>query len=139
VLLKAKTMRTILLALAVLATATATPAMAERACLRFGYLWNWNALNARTLIVEDQWGGHKKFKLGLIGICDDIRYHERLAFQSRGSLDIDCVSPGDAVITQEAGLGPSKCAVTSIEVYTPQMEAADKAAARAGKEQRQGY
>jgi len=138
VLLKAKTMRNALLALAVLASATAaTPAMADRACLRFGYIWNWNALNSRTLILEDEW--HKKFKLGLIGVCDDIRYHERLAFQSRGSLALSCVSPGDEVITHEAGLGPSRCAVTTIEAYTPQMEAADKAAARAAKDQRQGY
>ena len=130
-------MRKALLALVVMATATATPAVAGRACLRFGYIYNWNALNTRTLIVEDEW--HKKFKLGLIGICDDIRYHERLAFQSRGSLALSCVSAGDEVITHEVGLGPSRCAVTSIEAYTPQMEAADKAAARAAKDQRQGY
>ena len=134
---KAKTMRKALLALAVLASATATPAMADRACLRFGYIYNWNALNTRTLIVEDE--SHKKFKLGLIGICDNIRYHERLAFQSRGSLGISCLEPGDAVITREFGIGPSKCAITSIEAYTPQMEAADKAAAHAAKDQRQGY
>lgn len=133
-------MRKALLAFAFLTSAiAATPAMADRACLRFGYIWNWNALDRRTLIVEDQW--HKKFKLGLIGICDNIRFHERLAFKSRGSLALSCLSPGDEVITREfgPGPGPQRCAITSIQAYTPEMEAADKAAARAAKEQRQGY
>jgi uncharacterized protein DUF6491 len=136
VLPKAKTMRKVLLAIAVLASTTAAPAKADRACLKFGYIYNWNALNSRTLIVEDEW--HKKFKLGLIGICNNINYHERLAFESRGSLALSCLSPGDEVITREFGTGPSKCAITSIEAYTPEMEAADRAA-RAAKDHRQGY
>jgi uncharacterized protein DUF6491 len=130
-------MRKVLLALTAATALISSPAFAERACLQFGNIYNWKPLNNRTLIVEDDW--HKKFKLKLIGVCNNLNFHERLAFRSRGALALSCLSPGDEVITREFGTGFEKCAITSIEAYTPEMEAADKAAAQAAKEQRQGY
>ena len=124
-------------ALAALVVASASPASADRPCLQFGYIYNWTALNDRTLIVEDNW--HKKFKLKLIGACSNLKFHEQLAFRSPGSLELSCLAPGDDVITREFGTGPQRCAVTTIETYTPEMERADRAAAQAAKEQRSGY
>ena len=125
-------MRKAMLAAAAVLTVIASPAMAQqRACLRIGDIYNWNALDDKTLIVEDNW--HKKFKLKLIGGCFNLKFHERLAFKSNGALSISCLSPGDSVIQRDFGMGPSRCAITKIDFYTPEEEAADKAAAAAKK------
>jgi hypothetical protein len=126
-----------IMAFAALTAAGASPAWADRPCLEFGYIYSWKAITDRTLIVEDNW--HKKFKLKLIGVCNNLKFHERLAFRSPGATDLTCLSPGDEVITREFGTGFERCAVTSIEAYTPDMEKADKAAAQAAKDQRSGY
>jgi hypothetical protein len=123
--------KTLLVAGAIL-TVLAGPALAQqRACLRIGEIYNWNALDDKTLIVEDNW--HKKFKLRLIGTCYNLKFHEALAFRSRGSLGISCLDPGDSVIQRDFAMGASRCAITSIDYYTPEEEAADKAAAAAKK------
>jgi hypothetical protein len=125
-------MKKTLLAAAAILTVLAGPALAQqRACLRIGEIYNWNALDDKTLIVEDNW--HKKFKLRLIGTCYNLKFHEALAFKSRGSLGISCLSPGDTVIQRDFAMGASRCAITSIDYYTPEEEAADKAAAAAKK------
>jgi hypothetical protein len=126
-----------IMAAAVLGIVGASPAWAGRPCLEVGYIYTWNAINDRTLIVEDDW--HKKFKLKLIGACQNLKFHERLAFKSRGATELTCLSPGDDVITREFGTGFERCAVTNIEAYTPDMEKTDKAAAQAAKDQRGGY
>lgn len=125
-------MKKVMLAVAALLALVTSPALAQqRACLRIGDIYNWNALDDKTLIVEDNW--HKKFKLKLIGTCYNLKFHETLAFKSPGSLSISCLSPGDTVIQRDFATGPSRCAITSIDAYTPDMEAADKAAAAAKK------
>ena len=125
-------MKKVVLAAAAVLTLVTSPALAQqRACLRIGDIYNWNALDDKTLIVEDNW--HKKFKLKLIGTCYGLKFHERLAFKSNGALAISCLSPGDSVIQRDFAMGASRCAITSIDNYTPDMEAADKAAAAAKK------
>jgi hypothetical protein len=125
-------MKNALLAAAALLAVLSAPASAQqRPCLRFGEIYNWTALNDKTLIVEDNF--HKKFKLRLIGTCYNLKFHEALAFKSPGSLGISCMAPGDSVIQRDYAMGASRCAITSIDYYTPQMEAADKAAAAAKK------
>ena len=128
----------LLAATALLALSATTPAGAQdtppkRACLRQDDIYNWTALNDRTLVVEDLL--HRKYKLTLIGTCYDLKFHEVLAFKVIGSagLGIACVSPGDLVITRNFASGPTSCAITSIKYYTPEEEAADKAAAAAAK------
>jgi hypothetical protein len=130
-------MRKFVLVLALAAAAGTSPASAARVCLEVGHIYNWSAIDDRTLIVEDDW--HKKFRLKLIGVCSNLKFHESLAFKSPGSLDISCLSPGDEVITREFGMGPEHCGVTRIEAYTPEMERADKAAAQAAKDRRSNY
>jgi hypothetical protein len=123
--------------LGALALVSAQPALAFRPCLRVGEIYNWNALNDRTLVVEDDF--HKKFKLQLIGVCSNLKFHEALAFRSIGGLAISCLEPGDQVIERDFATGPERCSITKIDAYTPDMEKADKAAAQAAKDQRSSY
>ena len=109
-----------------------TPAAAPpRACLRFGEIYSWNALDNKTLIVEDNW--HNKFKMSLMGYCPGLKFKERVGFKSPGSIRISCMSPGDDVIVNQFGTGAQRCPISSITAYTPDMEKADKAA-KAAKE-----
>jgi hypothetical protein len=128
--------KALLLAVALAAIAP-TSALAQKACLRVGYIRNWDAPNDKTIIVEDDW--YKKFRLSLMGACHAIKFDRHLAFKAIGGSDLSCVGIGDQVISNEFGAGPERCAVMRIEAYTPEMEKADHAAAQAAKDQRNGY
>ena len=111
-----------------------TASFAQHPCLRLGQIYNWKALNDKTLIVEDQ--VHRKFKLNLVGVCSDLQWHQSLAFRSIGGSDISCLERGDTVISRELGIGAARCAITNIEPYTADMEHADREAA---SQRRSGY
>lgn len=113
----------------------ATPVSASPACLELGLVWNYKALNDKTLIVEDE--AHRKFKLTLMGHCPNLPYKLRLGFKVFGGTELSCISKGDEVISRDLGL-PYRCPITDIVPYTPAMENADKAAAAAAKAQ-QGH
>jgi hypothetical protein len=110
---------------AALAAIVPTSAFAQHPCLVEDQIWNYNAINDKTLIVEDM--QHRKFRLKLIGACQNLAFHQHLAFKSVGGSGISCLSTGDLVLTHEIGTGPASCAVTRIEPYTPDMQAADRA------------
>ena len=112
-----------------------TPAWAQRSCLVVGQIYNWQAPNNNTLIVEDNW--HKKFKVSLMGPCINLTFKERVGFKSFGGTELSCLTKGDDVLVRNPGF-PQRCPITDIVPYTPQMEQADKAAA-AARAQRQGY
>jgi hypothetical protein len=116
--------------LALAASAIATQALAARPCLRQDQIYNWNAPNDTTLIVEDDL--HKKFKLTLLSKCLSLTFKQRIGFKVFGGTGISCVSPGDSVITGSE-IGPQRCSIKTLEAYTPEMEKADKAAAAAAK------
>jgi hypothetical protein len=119
------------IALAVLATVfLATNALAQKACLRESQIYNWNAPNDTTLIVEDDL--HKKFKITLLSKCIGLTFKQRLGFKVFGGTGLSCVSSGDTVFTGDS-MGPQRCSIKTIEAYTPDMEKADKAAAAAAK------
>jgi len=119
------------IALAALATVfVATNALAQKACLRQDQIYNWNAPNDTTLIVEDDL--HKKFKLTLLSKCIGLTFKQRLGFKVFGGTGLSCVSTGDTVFTGDP-TGPQRCAIKTVEAYTPDMEKADKAAAAAAK------
>jgi hypothetical protein len=121
--------KALFIAAALVALAPSLASADERPCLREENIYNWNAINDKTLIVEDSF--HKKYRLGLIGVCSNLTFHEHLEFQAIGGDRMTCLSMGDQVITRDYAMGPEHCAITKIEYYTPQMEAADKAAAAA--------
>ena len=109
--------------------ATAQPPQAQRACLRFGEIWSWKALDNYTIVAEDN--QHNKFKLSLMGYCPSVQFRERVGFKSLGATHLTCMTPGDDIIVNNSGSGPQNCPIRSIVSYTPAMEQADKAAAAA--------
>lgn len=123
-------MKTKFALLALTATVLVQPAHAAGACLRQSQIYNWTALDDRTVIVEDDF--HKKFKLSLLTPCLNMQYHETLGFRTFGGTALSCVSKGDDVISGSQ-IGPQRCPIRTIELYTPEMEKADKDAAAAKK------
>ena len=123
-------MKTTFALAALTAALLVTPALAGRTCLQQSQIYNWKALNDRTLIVEDN--RHDKFKLSLMVSCQHLQFHENLGFRTFSNTALACVSKGDEVISGTA-IGPQHCPIKTIEPYTPDMEKADKAAAEAAK------
>jgi len=121
-------MKTTLVIAAFAATLLCGQALAGASCLRQSQIYNWNALNDRTVIVENDF--HQKFKLSLMTPCLNMQYHERLGFKSFGGTALSCISRGDDVISGSP-IGPQRCPISKIEAYTPEMEKADKAAKQA--------
>ncbi|HKD20949.1 MAG TPA: DUF6491 family protein [Rhizomicrobium sp.] len=113
------------------AALAATPVLAAPSCLQLGQIYSWNAPDNKTLIVEDNW--HQKFKLSLMGYCQNLTFKERIGFKAFGGTQLSCLSKGDYVLVRDPGF-PQRCPIMDIVPYTPQMEAADKAA-KAAKQQ----
>ena len=108
----------------------ATSAQADRNCLQQSLIYSWNALDDRTLIVEDKF--RNKFKLSLMMPCQHLQFHQNLGFRTFSNTALSCITKGDQVISGTP-IGPQNCPIKSIEPYTPEMEKADKAAADAAK------
>lgn len=109
----------------------ATAGVATRPCLQFGEIYNWDALDNRTLIVEDNL--HRKFRVSLVSYCPNLTFKERVGFRSPGAMRLTCLSPGDSVIVNNLGAGLHRCPIKSVEAYTPAMQAQDAAAAAGQK------
>jgi hypothetical protein len=123
--------KTILLA-AGLSVLMAAPAFAARTCLQYGSLYNFDAQDDKTLIVEDNF--HNKFKISLMGICPQLTFKFGIGFRSFGPhMALDCVSSGDDIVTRNAGTGGQRCPIRSVVAYTPDMAKADADAAAAKK------
>jgi hypothetical protein len=112
------------LALAVLAatptfsqTRTMPPSVSSRACLRFGEIYNWKALDNKSLMVEDNF--HNKFRVDLMGTCEGLQFKERVGFKSAGSVSLTCMSAGDDVIVRNVGTGFQRCPISSIKAWAP--------------------
>ena len=118
--------------LAAPALADETQPKAEQVCLRIGQIDSWKVLDNQTLIVEDN--SHQKFKLNLLGDCNGLTFRQKLGFKSIGGTDLSCMTPGDYVFTHVMAMH-QRCPIKTIEVYTPEMEKADKAAKDAKQSQ----
>lgn len=92
------------------------PASAQRPCLRLDSIYNWKAVDNKTLIVEDDF--HKKFRVGLMTYCEGLQFKDRVAFHSAVPVQLTCLTPGDDVIIRELGTGFSRCPISSIVPYT---------------------
>jgi hypothetical protein len=125
-------MRKSVLLAAGLSVLTAAPAFASSTCLQYGSLYSFNALDDKTLIVEDNW--HNKFKVSLMGVCMNLTFKEGIGFKSFGPhMALDCVSGGDDIVTRDIGIGRQHCPIRSVVPYTPDMAKADADAAAAKK------
>jgi hypothetical protein len=103
-------------------------ALAQSACLMPTQILRWTSLDRKTVIVENL--AHQKFKLSLYGPCPGIDLDVAARIQSQGVTRLDCVRRGDFILHQGFGQG-NRCAIKSVDLYTPAMERADKEAAAA--------
>ena len=127
-------MRSFLVLSAILAVGLSTSSLGQSpaapACLRFGEIYSWKALDNRTVIAEDI--RHNKFRLALMGYCPNVQFKERVGFQSPGSTYLSCLSAGDTLLVNQFGSGQAqRCPISNITAYTPEMEQADNAKAAA--------
>lgn len=97
-------------------------------CLRRADIDTFDAPNDYTVIVRKLSG--EKIKLALMGPCINLRYRMSLGIKTvGGTMALSCISPGDSIIDVDRGTRTRfACPIRSITVYTPAMEAADKAA-----------
>lgn len=131
-------LKTILAGAAVIATLSAIPAEAQPAtpaqvCLRRADIDTFDAPNDYTVIVRTLNG--LKYKLDLMGPCLDLKYRMALGVKTvGGSFALSCISRGDSIINNDRMEHlRMNCPIKAITIYTPAMEAADKAAAAAAK------
>jgi len=115
----------------------AGPAFASPTCLEVSQIYNFNAPDNKTLIVEDN--SHNKFKVSLLGVCQGLTFKEGVAFKSFGGTGLSCLTSGDSVLTRNMGTGPQRCAIRKVEPYTPAMQKADADAAAAKKAAEQAH
>ena len=114
----------------VAAQAQTTPAAV---CLRRADIDTFDAPNDYTVIVRKLHGD--KVKLALMGPCINLGFRMALGIKTvGGTMALSCISPGDSIINNDRFAGTRmNCPIKSISLYTPEMEAADKAAAAAKK------
>lgn len=100
-------------------------------CLQIMNVWDFKPVPGnRALIVTDR--ARRKYKMTFYVPCTGLQYHMGLAFRSRGTGGLSCLTRGDSVITHDI-VGPPVCLISSVVPYTPQMEKTD-AEARAKAE-----
>jgi hypothetical protein len=127
-------MKTIFAAAAAILLAGAANAHAQKArtpapdCLRTANIYDFTPVRGnRALIVTDR--ARRKFKLTFATPCTGLQYHIGLEFRGFGS-GLSCLSRGDKVITHDPAAYP-ECLIAAVVPYTPEMEKADAAAAKA--------
>jgi hypothetical protein len=117
--------------MAAMALAISVPAYAAEPCLRLDNISGWTTPNDKTLIVENY--QHQKFKLTFMGSCPNLKYHEKLGFKVFGGTRLSCLTRGDSVIQRDV-IGPARCPISKVELYTPEMEKDDKASLEATRQ-----
>jgi hypothetical protein len=111
----------------------ASPTPGNTGCLRLGQIDGFNAIrgNGRAFVVTDKL--HRRFRINLVHDCGDLDLNLSVGFQTLEGGRLACISRGDTVINRDPARAGSRCPIASVEIYTPAMEAADKAAAQAMK------
>lgn len=109
----------------------AGPAFASPTCLSISQIYNFNAPDNKTLIVEDN--AHNRFKVSLLGFCQGLTFKQGVAFKSVGGTGLSCLAAGDNVIVRNMGTGSQRCSIRSVVPYTAAMQKADAEAAAAKK------
>lgn len=126
----------IILAAAFLAAATAFPAAAEEAtkpyvCLRHNDFDGWGSRDNHSMVANDRFG--RKYLISLSGLCSDLNWSFGVGFRGPGHFSVPgtCIERGDHVVMRgggaERGAGDT-CWVTKVQLYTKDMEMADKMA-----------
>ena len=132
-------MRTKLILAALVMAVSAAPALAADnstggapdnvPCLMHRDVDGWGARDDHSMIVNDRFG--RKYLVSLGGLCNDVNWAFGAGFRSLGgNFPGSCVERGDYVILRGGGVSfnHSTCWVTKVQLYTPDMQQADKAA-----------
>ena len=92
--------------------------------------WNrrfdtWSYVDDRTIVLS--YSPSNKFTLTLSARCFGLRDAMAISLRSGGS----CVHPGDRIVVNRRGMGPSFCMIASVERYeaggeTPEDEQEDE-------------
>ncbi len=86
----------------------------DNVCLRSQWIYNWEIVDDKTLIVTDR--RDQQYKLGLVGVCTGLQQTRfSLAFESFSELS--CLRPGDSIHYNDLSFGHERCTITSIESY----------------------
>lgn len=109
-------------------------------CLLHHDVDGWGARDRHSMIVNDRFG--RKYLISLQGLCDDVDFAFGAGFRPLGGMAMGtCVDRGDRVILRGGGAMDSRnstCWVSKVQLYTKEMEAADKLA-RANKQPLAAY
>lgn len=130
----------IILAAALLASTLAAPAMAADTpanapapyiCLRHSDVDGWGARDNHSMVVNDRFG--RKYLVSLNGLCSDLNFAFGAGFRGPGHFGVagSCVDRGDRVVMGGGGVSPvgnNTCWVSKVQLYTKDMQAADKLA-----------
>jgi hypothetical protein len=104
----------------------------EPACLRPINLYDFQTVPGnRSLIVIDQ--ARHRYRVNFIGVCYNLQYHLGVAFRTRGTGQLSCVSKGDSVIIRDE-VTPGPCIIKDVQYQTVALDQADAQAAAAAKE-----
>ena len=113
------------------ADAAATPNNTPNAnvCLEQRFIDGWGTRDNHSLVVNDRFG--RKYLVSLAGLCSDVNWAFGAGFRSiGGNFPGSCVERGDRLILRGGGVSfpHSTCWVTKVQLYTPDMQQADKLA-----------
>ena len=106
-------------ALAALTTQASAITTSGRTCVRHNEIYNWAAIDDKHIVVEDN--RHKKVLLKLIGTCQNLRFHETIAFRNPAGFGLDCISTGDDVLVRSFASGVGRCSVVDVQPYSGSM------------------
>jgi hypothetical protein len=104
-----------------------TPATSNNVCLQRHLIDGWGARDAHSMVIDDHFG--RKYLLTLGGLCNDLDFSFGVGIRGFGGGSM-CVERGDHIMMRGGGVSfhNDTCWVTKVQVYTPEMAAADKAA-----------
>lgn len=125
----------IILVMAALVAASGAPAWAQEQapakqpyiCLHHNEVDGWGARDKTSMIVNDRFG--RKYLVSLGGVCSDLDFAFGMGIRPLGHVAMGCVDRGDRVVMGGGGashVGMSSCFVTKVQLYTKDMQAADK-------------
>jgi hypothetical protein len=118
----------------------ATSSAGGSVCLRHHDVDGWGSRDKHSMIVNDRFG--RKYLISLAGLCDDVDFAMGAGFRPLGGMSLGtCVDRGDRVVLRGGGAFDSRnstCWVSKVQLYSKEMEAADKLA-RANKQPLAAY
>ncbi len=108
-----------------------SPPANSSVCLRHADVDGWGSRDRHSMVVNDRFG--RKYLVSLSGLCNDVDFAFGAGFRPLGGASAGtCVDRGDRLVLRGGGVmngrDNSTCWVSKVQLYTKDMEAADKLA-----------